>query len=87
VSRVPVLATLAVLIVGAAATPLHGQSIADEYRDAADRLIDAATANHDAYARVTELVDRFGARVSGSVALENAIDWIIQVMESDGATR
>ena len=83
-SRVPVRATLAVLIAGAAATPLHGQSIADEYRDAADRLIDAATANHDAYSRVTELVDRFGARVSGSVALENAIDWIIQEMESDG---
>jgi len=63
---------------------LQSQDIANEYRDDANRLIDAALANHDAYARLSELVDRFGPRVSGSVALEQAIDWIIEEMESDG---
>ena len=51
-----------------------GQEIADAYRDVADRIIDAATGDHDAYARLTELVETFGPRISGSVALERAID-------------
>ena len=63
---------------------VSSQDIADAYRDVADRLIDAATENHDAYARLTDLVDRFGHRVSGSVALEQAIDWIMVQMEADG---
>ena len=54
------------------------QEISNTYRQAADRLIDALTENHDAYERLTELVDRFGHRVSGSVALEQAIDWIME---------
>ncbi|HIE62171.1 MAG TPA: peptidase M28 family protein, partial [Microbacterium sp.] len=60
------------------------QDIADAYRDDANRLIDAALANHDAYERLGELVDLFGHRVSGSVALEQAIDWVMQQMEADG---
>ena len=63
---------------------VSSQNIADAYRDVADRLIDAATENHDAFARLTDLVDRFGHRVSGSVALEQAIDWIMVQMEADG---
>lgn len=50
----------------------------------AQRLIDAATGDHDAYSRLTELVDGFGHRFSGSVSLEQAIDWILEEMESDG---
>ena len=64
--------------------PATSQSIADQYRDVANRIIDAATENHDAYARLTELVDRFGARISGSVALERAIDWMLGEMVQDG---
>jgi len=63
---------------------VNAQSLADDYRDVADRIIDAATENHDAYARLTELVDQFGARISGSVALERAIDWMLVEMEKDG---
>ena len=63
---------------------VRSQDIANAYRADANRLIDAALANHDAYARLGELVDLFGHRVSGSVALEQAIDWIIEQMESDG---
>jgi len=54
------------------------------YRSDANRLIDAALADDAAYQRLTDLVDGFGHRLSGSVSLENAIDWIIQEMESDG---
>ena len=75
---------LFVAILFAGAPPVAAQSIADQYRDVANQLITAATENHDAYARLTELVDQFGARVSGSVALENAIDWILEEMEADG---
>jgi carboxypeptidase Q len=48
------------------------------------RIIDAATADSAAFTRLAELVDRFGARFSGSVALERAIDWILHEMEADG---
>lgn len=63
---------------------LAAQELADRYRDAADRLIEAATGDHQAYERLTELVDRFGHRFSGSVALEQAIDWVLAEMEADG---
>ncbi len=65
-------------------TPAAAQTLADEYRIAANRIIDAATGDHDAYARLTELVERFGPRISGSAALERAIDWIVEEMEADG---
>jgi len=70
-----------------APTPISAQDLADTYRDEANRLIEAATANHDAYARLTELVDKFGHQVSGSVALEQAIDWMMEEMEADGLDR
>ena len=80
------LGTLALVACVGVAGPssADAQTLADDYRDVANRIIDAATANHDAYARLTELVDGFGARVSGSVALERAIDWMLVEMEKDG---
>ncbi len=80
------LGTLALVACVGVAGPssADAQTLADDYRDVANRIIDAATANHDAYARLTELVDRFGARISGSVALELAIDWMLVEMEKDG---
>lgn len=77
---------LSVLLGAVLLTPVsvRPQDIANQYRADANRLIDAALANHDAYTRLGELVDLFGHRVSGSVALEQAIDWIIEQMEADG---
>lgn len=80
--RLAVLALLAGTALPAAAqspTPL-----ADRHRAAADRLIDAALADSFAYARLTELVDRFGHRLSGSASLEQAIDWMLAEMKRDG---
>ncbi len=58
--------------------------VVEEYRDVADRLIDAALADSAAYDRLTELTDRFGHRFSGSESLERALDWILAEMRTDG---
>lgn len=54
------------------------------YRPAAERIAAAALADSTAWARLTELVDRFGHRFSGSESLERAIDWILEQMRADG---
>lgn len=66
------------------ATPEAARSLASAYREAADRLIDAALADSFAYNRLAELVDHFGHRFSGSDNLERALDWILAEMERDG---
>ncbi len=74
-------------LVASPAPPLAAQDaveIPDETRDGAERLIDAALADSAAFERLTELVDRFGHRFSGSVSLERAIDWVLEEMEADG---
>ena len=76
---------LAVAACGASATTLWSQSPIDaQYRIVTDRIIDAALADSSAYARLSELVDRFGNRLSGSANLERALDWIMAEMERDG---
>ncbi len=77
-------ATGLILAASLLTTSARAQEIAEAYRDAAERIIGAATADHRAYQRLGELVDRFGHRLSGSVALEQAIDWIMGEMEADG---
>ncbi len=59
-------------------------SIAEAYRSAADRIIDAALADSAAFARLAYLADTFGARFSGTQNLEDAIDWILAEMQRDG---
>jgi len=66
--------------------PLAAQQtdIATAYRPQAERIIAAALADSSAYLRLTELVDRFGPRLSGSDALEQALDWLLAEMKGDG---
>jgi carboxypeptidase Q len=65
--------------------PHHlGAQSAEAYRAAADRLIEAATRDSAAWNRIAELTDTFGPRVSGSAALERAIDWTLERMRADG---
>jgi carboxypeptidase Q len=81
-----------VLSAGAPTTPLAAQDsaarsaspIAPRHRAAASRLIDAALADSAAYARLALLTDTFGPRFSGTLALERAIDWILDEMRKDG---
>lgn len=59
-------------------------ALAEQYNNAADRIIHAALRDSSAYDRLTQLVDRFGSRFSGSASLEDALDWIMEQMEEDG---
>jgi hypothetical protein len=58
--------------------------LADSYRPLADRLIDAALADTDGYARLAFLCDRIGNRLSGSPSLERAIHWSAEQMKAAG---
>ena len=59
-------------------------SLPPETRAAMDRLVSAMTASHEGWDRLAELCDTFGARPSGSPALESAVDWILERMRRDG---
>jgi carboxypeptidase Q len=59
-------------------------NIEDDYGEVATRIIATALQDSSAYARLAELVDRFGPRFSGSENLERALDWILAEMEADG---
>jgi carboxypeptidase Q len=76
------LAFVAATLLGAA--PCRAQTIPQDYRAPADRLIDAALGDSAAFERLTTLVDRFGHRLSGSESLERALDWIMEEMRADG---
>jgi carboxypeptidase Q len=56
----------------------------DPYRDAAGRLVGEALSSRNAWERLAELGDTFGHRLSGSQALEDAIDWAVEQMKKDG---
>ncbi len=68
-----------------AASPGFAQSgIANQYGNVANQIIRAALQDSSAFERLSELVDRFGHRLSGSDNLERAIDWILDEMRGDG---
>ena len=56
----------------------------DPHREAAARLLGEALASDFAWQRLAELGDTFGHRLSGSQALEDAIDWAVEQMKKDG---
>jgi len=53
-------------------------------RPAAERLIGAALASDHAYLRLSQLCDGIGHRLSGSPALERAVQWAAAAMREDG---
>lgn len=81
---------LSVLLVSLAVTGLGAQAPAsspawlDPYREPAARLLGEALSSTFAWERLAELGDTFGPRLSGSQALENAIDWVVEQMKKDG---
>lgn len=77
-------AALATLLAFAIARPLAAQSIADRYRADANRIIDAALKDSSAWNRLAEMTEKFGNRLSGTPALEQTIDWVIDRMKQDG---
>jgi carboxypeptidase Q len=59
-------------------------SLADRYRDAAAKIIAAARVDRGAYAKLEVLTDRVGNRLSGTPALDHAIEWAQRAMTEDG---
>ncbi len=68
-----------------AAAPAAAQApLAARYQEIAARITAAAQRDSAAWHRIAELSDRFGPRLSGSEALEKAIDWVLGEMRKDG---
>jgi carboxypeptidase Q len=79
-------AALLLLAFGAPALPAQSPDVIPaRYAEVANRIIAAAQADSaGAWNRIAELSDRFGHRLSGSVALEQAINWTAATMTRDG---
>ncbi|MFN0068012.1 MAG: hypothetical protein ACKVYV_10295, partial [Limisphaerales bacterium] len=56
----------------------------DGLADESSQRLRQATNGTPAFARLTELCDRFGARFSGTTNLEAAIDWTVARLREDG---
>lgn len=67
---------------GLAAQPAG--NVAEQYREIANKLIDAAMADQGGMEKLSYLCDRIGNRLSGSLALEKAIAWAAAQMNHDG---
>ena len=75
--------SIAALLIGTAlAAP--AQSVADQYKQATDRIVAAALSDSTAWNRIAELTEKYGNRFSGSQSLEQAIDWVLATMKADG---
>src|SRR5678815_4660758 len=55
-----------------------------QYKTPATRIITESRLNDFGWRRLAELTDTFGPRLSGSEALEKAIDWAVATMKKDG---
>ena len=66
------------------ANPQVVGAISAQYRDAAERIAQAALKSNDAYEKLEHLCINIGHRLSGSPGLERAIDWAIEAMKKDG---
>ena len=67
------------VLFGFAAAPLF-----ETYKEPADRIIAAATADNEGYAKLAYLCDRIGNRLAGSASLQKAIEWSAAQMKKDG---
>jgi hypothetical protein len=74
----------AVVLLAFAGAQAAETNLADQYRDTANRLIDAALVDSEGYAKLAYLCDRIGNRLSGSESLEKAIAWGAGQMKRDG---
>ena len=76
------------LTAGIASTPIPMQqetpSLTDRYRESAGRILGAALVDEVGWDKLEYLTIRIGPRLSGSKALEHAIDWAIATMRTEG---
>jgi carboxypeptidase Q len=79
-----VVCLFSLVAVPAGQEPARSAAWLDPHRDTASRLLGEALASDFAWQRLAELGDTFGHRLSGSKALEDAIDWAVAEMKKDG---
>ncbi len=63
---------------------LGAQTLTDQYRPVAKKLIDAAMADDEGYEKLAWLCYRIGNRLAGSPGLGKAIEWSADTMRKDG---
>ena len=68
----------------ALASLLAADGLSEAYRTPANKLIDAALADNEGYAKLAYLCDRIGNRLSGSESLDKAVAWAAEQMKKDG---
>ena len=73
-----------ILIVALMLSQSFGESIKSKYVDTSLKIISKSLTDSTAYNRLGYMCDTFGPRLSGSKNLENAINWILKEMNSDG---
>jgi len=73
---------LGLVALGLAAQPAG--NLAEQYRETANKLIDAAMADQGGMEKLSYLCDRIGNRLGGSLALEKAVAWAAAQMNHDG---
>ena len=73
-----------ILIVAIMLSQSFGESIKSKYVDTSLKIISKSLSDSTAYNRLGYMCDTFGPRLSGSKNLENAINWILKEMNSDG---
>ncbi len=77
---------LALFLIAGTGLAADSPNLTEQYRAAADKLIDAALADNEGYNRLTYLCYRIGNRLSGSASLEKAIAWSAEQMKAAGLT-
>jgi len=82
--RTPGILVLLLAATAARAQEPPAEDLTGHYREAADKLIDAALADTEGYDRLAYLCYRIGNRLSGSPALERAIAWSAEQMKAAG---
>jgi hypothetical protein len=78
------LSSLATIALASSLFAQDPANLAEQYRDTANKLIDAALIDHDGLDQLSYLCDRIGNRLSGSQGLEKAIAWAAAQMKADG---
>ncbi len=76
-----------VTALGIGGQSLHGQisdSLVDDYREVAQKIIAGARDHNESWTKLQELCDDIGHRLSGSESLERAVEWAQQSMKADG---
>jgi carboxypeptidase Q len=66
------------------AVPRADEPWLDSYRSITAKIIAEATSNTNAWTRLAEFTDSFPGRLSGTVSLQHAIEWVADRMKKDG---